>query len=690
MSELAEPVDDIAAARALVERAPLEPEAWIELTRALLSAGQDAIAAGEQAVKAGPDNARAFEYLGVALKRAGRREESEARFRRSLALDPACASTHSNLANLLKDMGRTQEAVDAYRVALELDPTLTITRFNLALALVARGEREEPQELLRRVAEEAPDFAEGQTVLGVLSSERGKWAQAETALRRSVALNPHLAPAHFHLAVALFHRLRPDESVPHLQQAIRLDPDNGMFRAFEVIQSLPAVPKTREEAAAAPEAFARALQAYAAWRAGRGPRAINVDSIERPPFLLTYREGDQRELLSRFADEVGPPRRFTAMPRPPRRPRLRLGIVSECFRHHSVWDVITKGLLTQLDRSRFEVYLYHLGARDDEQTTLAKSLADRWYDVRSVNDPARWAATIEADQPDVLFYPAIGLDTQSYLLARERLAPVQATAWGHPITSGLATMDLFFSGELIEPPQAEAHYRERLVRLPGTGACTAAAAPVAEPLPPAWQEELEQRTGPRILVPQTPYKFAPGFDAVLARIVKAVGPCTLFIPRVADWGPAYDALAARLRGVFREHGADLSAVLKFIPWLPAPQFNTLLDEADVLLDCTSFSGYTTAWVAAQRGAPMVTLEGPFLRQRLAAGLHRKLGITDTVVDSEDAYVRVAAAVALEGRDSPAGRARRQALRAAAPSLDGDVGVVRMFERTLAEAVEAQR
>jgi len=109
-----------------------------------------------------------------------------------------------------------------------------------------------------------------------------------------------------------------------------------------------------------------------------------------------------------------------------------------------------------------------------------------------------------------------------------------------------------------------------------------------------------------------------------------------------------------------------------------------------VLDCVAFSGYTTAWIAARRGAPLVTLEGPFMRQRLAAGVQRKMGITDTVVHSEDDYVRVAAAIAREGRHSEAGRARRRAIRAAAPSLDGDVSVVRAFEQVLLQAVERQR
>ena len=54
-------------------------------------------------------------------------------------------------------------------------------------------------------------------------------------------------------------------------------------------------------------------------------------------------------------------------------------------------------------------------------------------------------------------------------LAALRLAAVQCGYIGHPQTSGYPTMDYFLSGELIEPPDGEGHYTEKLVRLPNVG-----------------------------------------------------------------------------------------------------------------------------------------------------------------------------------------------------------------------------
>jgi predicted O-linked N-acetylglucosamine transferase (SPINDLY family) len=78
----------------------------------------------------------------------------------------------------------------------------------------------------------------------------------------------------------------------------------------------------------------------------------------------------------------------------------------------------------------------------------------------------------------------------------------------------------------------------------------------------------------------------------------------------------------------------------------------------------------------------VTLEGKFMRQRLAAGLLRKIGLTDTIATSADNYVNLATSLAEECRDSNLRDARRHSIKSAAPRMNNDVSVVRAFEKSL--------
>jgi predicted O-linked N-acetylglucosamine transferase (SPINDLY family) len=201
--------------------------------------------------------------------------------------------------------------------------------------------------------------------------------------------------------------------------------------------------------------------------------------------------------------------------------------------------------------------------------------------------------------------------------------------------------------------------------------------------------DLDKRRGTRFVIAQTPFKFDPADDALFADIAAAVGECTFILFDLPKFSWAMERLMARLKRTLRERGLDPENHLLVIPWLPREQFYALLDASDIFLDCPSFSGYTTAWQAVQRGLPVVTLEGQFMRRRLAAGLLRRIGMTDTIATSADEYVTIVKKLADECSDPVQREARRHALKTAAALGDNDVSVVRAFEHTLIEALSEQ-
>ena len=71
---------------------------------------------------------------------------------------------------------------------------------------------------------------------------------------------------------------------------------------------------------------------------------------------------------------------------------------------------------------------------------------------------------IAQDSLDILIYADLGMDFTSYVLAYSRLARYQIAWWGHPITSGIPTIDYFFSLD-DELSEAHDHYSEQLVRM---------------------------------------------------------------------------------------------------------------------------------------------------------------------------------------------------------------------------------
>jgi protein O-GlcNAc transferase len=87
--------------------------------------------------------------------------------------------------------------------------------------------------------------------------------------------------------------------------------------------------------------------------------------------------------------------------------------------------------------------------------------------------------------------------------------------------------------------------------------------------------------------------------------------------------------------------------------------------------------------------PIVTLQGEFLRQRLAAGLLRQIGITDGIALSRDQYADIAVRWAQECRHSEQWASRREAIRRAAALADGNRSAITALEQTLIRAVHGR-
>jgi protein O-GlcNAc transferase len=635
-----------------------------------------------------PNHVGALFNLGLVLQMQDKLPEAAASYRRALSLKPDYAEAHGNLGNTLQAQGRLEEAVASYGRALHHRPNYTEVHSNLGNVLMAQGKYAEAAASHGRALTHKPDYAEAHNNLGLVLLEQGNVDAAVASYRLALTHKPAYAEAHNNLGNALREQGQSAEAAASYQRALVLDRDNTEARLGLATAMIPLFADTVADSIAATEKFARALGELTAWSSAN-PQKLGKSVGGSQPFYLAYRPVDVTALLSRYGDLIcaeaaaywQPRSAEGGSDRPPRE-RIRIVVVSGQVRQHPVWDVVLQGIVAHLDRQRFDVVLYHTGAMTDEQTIWAKGRVDRF--VQGPRSTRAWLDEIARDRPDVMFYPEVGMDPATCALAALRLAPLQVAGWGHPVTTGLPSIDLFVSGELLEGAAAERHYREKLIRLPGTGVCTERAPAQSQP----WDGPARPGNCVRFALCQQPIKFDPADDVLLTRIAKNVGPSEFWLaaPKKLHWATA--RLRNRLAAAFRAEGLDPDAHLRVMPWLSRDQFAGFLDEMDVFLDCPAFSGYTTAWQAIHRGIPIVTLEGEFLRQRLAAGLLRQIGMTEGIASSADQYVQLAALRAEESRDCGQRAVRRESIRRAAAQADGNHAAVHAFEQALLDALKS--
>jgi len=397
------------------------------------------------------------------------------------------------------------------------------------------------------------------------------------------------------------------------------------------------------------------------------------------PFLLAYQGQNDRALQTLYGGIVsrimasGPQ---TRMPAPRRDGRLRVGFVTRYFFTHSISKLFA-GWIRHLDRTRFEVAGYHLGADQDVTSRRIAATADIWRSGELADEV--WAETIALDAPQVLIYPELGMDTSAIRLACRRLAPVQCVSWGHPVTTGLPHIDYFLSSDLMEPADGEDHYNETLVRLPNLSIAY-------EPVLPLGQKLSRAEIGASaddilFICCQSLFKYLPRYDEVFVRIAERV-PNARFVFIGDQRAPPTKVFRQRLEHAFRSRGGDPARHMLIVPHIPFEKFAAFLALGDIYLDSIGWSGGNTSLEALSQSLPIVTLPTRLMRGRHTKAILEMMGMADMIASSIDDYIDKAAALA----DPTTARAARKRIAARHQTLIGDLAPVRALEDFLEGAV----
>ena len=661
---------------------PTYAEAHNNLGAALFEQGklEEAVAQYRQALALEPTYAEAHNNLGAALHEQGKLEEAVLTCRQALALKPSFAEAHNRLGAALHEQGKLVEAEACFRQALALKPGYAEAHNNLGVALREQGKLEEALAHYRQALALKPMNAEAHSNLGSALKEQGKLEEALGHYRQALALKPALAEAHKNMGNALHEQGKLEEALVHYRQALTLKPNDGL--KILIATALPVIAQSKAHLYAARNSLTQQVSGL-----------LNQDlSLVNPlreaagtNFYLGYQGLNDRDIqqsLSRLYAQACPSLIYTAAHCQPFRPvpadcKIKVGFISKFFRNHTI-GMLMRGIIAQLSRKHFSVIAFTFPNQQDQISELISRQADRMVVLPPTLEAAR--QQIAQEQLDILFYADIGMDPLTYFLAFSRLAPVQCVTWGHPVTTGIRTIDYFISSESLEPDHAEQHYSEQLIRLKHLPTYYYRPT-ISTPLKSRRDFGLED--GRRIyLCPQSLFKLHPDFDEVMARILRAdqQGEVILIEGVAKHWN---ELLANR----FQETIPDVVDRIRFLPRQTSPDFRRLLAVADVILDPLHWSGGSTTYEALLSGTPIITLPSEFMRGRVTYACYQQMGMMECVASSTDDYVKKAVRLGTDPkyREKVKGR-----ILAANDVLYENAEVVRDFERFFKEAVDAAR
>lgn len=539
----------------------------------------------------------AFLNGAIALK-SDRLDDAVECFREAIAHDPSVAEFHKTLGDALVQMTELEAATEAFQNAEQLSPERSDIRYALARCQQRRRWFDQAVVSYDMIEETASEFSD---------------AQLQSA--------------------KILHDLDDPQALPRLKQ-ISDRVNAALFAVTRATWELPIIPSSVDHLNESRHDYE-----YAISQLGDVEGSVTGDDIFKAGtnFFAAYQGAEDRpsqERIAAYYRRICPELNFTAPTLGSNGgEKIAIGFASSNLCNHTVGKLY-RGVIANLDRERFDVRVFNGSKVNDEISRFIADNCDR-YDVlpSSLSESQQMLA---AAGLDILFYPDIGMDPLSYFLAFSRLAPVQVAGWGHPVTTGLETIDYFVSAMDLENDNAElaqSLYTEALWRLRHP--------PVylypPQSVVPSDCPDLSFAEGKTIYCcPQALFKIHPEFDPMFCQILeKDRNGVAVFIEGLPGW-------SERLRARWQRINADLENRIHFLPHLGQAAFLALLKASHVILDTPHHSGGLSSAEALSMGKAIITWPNTFrLFARTTYGYYRQIGVEDCIAVDAAEYVRIA-------------------------------------------------
>ncbi|MBL9030385.1 MAG: tetratricopeptide repeat protein [Phycisphaerae bacterium] len=539
---------------------------------------------------------------------AGKAAQARATLERALQQAPASVEANALMSHALTHLGDGPRALYFARRAAELRPGDERLLNNLAGAQALNGDYDGAIATYRQALVVNPSHLSAKVGLTNALNTRHQYAEAEAICREGLAGHPGQMNLSMHLAVALLNTGRAREAVRIMRDLASRFPDDLML-------------------------------------ASGLPHMMNYDGSLDPREVFEAHARFGRALAARLPTSLPPPPKPTDPDK-----RLRLGIVSADLRAHAV-GFFAEPIIASLDRARFEVACYSNTVGEDHVSARIRPGVSLWRNVVPLSDEAL-ARTIRADRIDILL--DLSGHTAGHRLGTFHLrpAPVQATYFGYPNTTGVPAIDYRLVDSITDPrePWYDALATERLWRLDPLFLCYKPLPDAPPVAPPPSQVGAARGPGAdagasEAITFGSFNNLAKLDDAALALwagVLRAVPGSRMLVKHHGLAQPEARALtAARLVSA----GAPADRLVLEGPGSGAKEMLAAYARMDVMLDSFPYHGTTTTCEALYMGVPVVCLTGRCCAARVSTSILNAIGLRDLAADTAERYVEIASALA---------------------------------------------
>ena len=275
-------------------------------------------------------------------------------------------------------------------------------------------------------------------------------------------------------------------------------------------------------------------------------------------------------------------------------------------------------------KTSYDLTLIHLGPEAENQDT---GLFNKVENVRFTNEEGSFNPVFKNDFK-LIFYPDIGMSKESLYLANLRIAPIQVTGYGHPVSTFGSEIDYFIGGQDVDiADNAEQNYSERLVLIPGIG--------LNRQYPDFKINKPESHDQFIINCPWMCMKTNYNMLKILADIINRSDKKIIY--------RFYPSLRVQKENNFIPFENTLKSILgkdnlEIITQKDYKEYMSLMNEGNISIYSYPFGGYFTVIDSIYLAKPPVVMEGDKAYNRLASAVLKKTGLHELIAVNESEYI----------------------------------------------------
>lgn len=246
---------------------------------------------------------------------------------------------------------------------------------------------------------------------------------------------------------------------------------------------------------------------------------------------------------------------------------------------------------------------------------IGRELFDEWIDFDGASLVlADIAKKIRSFDPDILYYPSIGMAVWVIALSSMRLAPIQVMSYGHPATSNSPQIDY---GIIEADCYVQDRFSEKVITLPPNTVRPTPAGSITARHTPRRSEVI------RIGVAAMQVKVTWPFIQALMMIQDCAEKKVEIVFFSAVYGVGLFA--------YSQHLEKRIANLTVQERQHYPDYMQSLAECDICLFSFPFGGANSVYDAVELGIPMVSMEGLEPHERSDASIIRRCGLPESLI-----------------------------------------------------------